>query len=50
MEAVGYGKPDPDGESERILEYALHMTCSSVTCFKKRELLLLINFTLLLQI
>ena len=34
----GYGKPDPDSEGERILEYALaHDLFLGNTCFKKRD-------------
>ena len=34
----GYGKPDPDSEGERILEYALaYDLFLSNTCFKKRD-------------
>ena len=34
----GYGKPDPDSEGERILEYALaYDLFLGNTCFKKRD-------------
>ena len=36
----GYGKPDPDSEGERILEYALaYDLFLGNTCFKKRDTL-----------
>ena len=37
-EGYGYGKPDPNSEGERILEYALSYDLFlGNTCFKKRE-------------
>ena len=34
---MGYGRPEPDVEGERILEYAQHLTCFLGTRFKKRD-------------